>query len=474
MIFLGILLIIFFPVVFQGGALFGTDIISLDEGLIYSIIKSIKSGYYPHVLMNFSSATPFNGAYPSLYYPFFWIYFFFDYTKSFTFILLINYLIAFLGLYAVGRYFKFNTYGCFLGGVIFSLNGFLFESQGQPTMVFASAWIPWIFLYSNKLIENLSLKNTILFTLILVLDIADSRLDYLYFTFIFVYVWFFLSIVFKNIDIREKKLNFTILLISQIISLLVMSFMLLPLSDGIAQSNRDTGVHVNEAIAFSLNPQLLLNFIFDKFYGDSSFQLGALATDYKAAIGINDGLLFHSFYIGIPITILSIYPLFYLKQRKEVKFIFILLILFLFFSMGKFINYDFYLYFYSNFPFLKNMRFPVKFVSIIMFCIAILSMFSVEFICTELEKKIYRFYNILLFVLIFFIGILFIAKIFDEQIKNFASEMMSLKLKTPIAVTDISFVYSSYYKSLFFLFLFFCLFVINKFNIISKEKLLIF
>lgn len=460
LLFLGILLIVFFPVIFQGGEIFGVDIRTLDDGLIYYVFDSLKKGFYPHILMNLSSGIPFASAYPSIFYPTMWFYFFFDYSTAFAFSIVLNYLIAFIGVYAVGQYFKLNKYACFIGGLIFSINGYSFESQGQQTMVFANAWIPWLFLYANKLIDNLSLKNTILMFLISILSISTGRMDYLYFTHLFIFLWFFLSLLLKKRSIKDKKLNFTFLITIQFTSLLIMSFILLPLFDYLQQSLRSDGVQVEEAVKFAFEPVFFPSFIFDEFYGNKFYASHLFNL-------ISDIPLFGAFYIGIVAFVLLIYSLTYLKKSNESKIIFILLVIFFLLATGKYLNEDLYLYLYFHFPFLKNMRYPVKFISIVMFCISLLSMFSLDFINKNSDKDEIKIFKFTLILITIFSLIFIYMNYFDAGLKKTIPIIYDIKKN--IEIWDTSPIYRSYNKTFMFLFVFFILVFSNNFKLIDRR-----
>lgn len=460
LIFFGILLIVFFPVIFQGGEIFGIDIRTLDEGLINYVFKSLKSGNYPHILMNFCSATPFAPVYPSIFYPSMWFYFFFDYNTAFIISILINYIIAFVGVYAVGQYFKLNKYACFIGGLIFSVNGYSFESQGQQTMVFANAWIPWLFLYANKIIDELSLKNIVFMFLISILSISTGRMDYLYFTHLFIFSWFFLSLLLKKRSIKDKKLNFTFLITTQLTSLLMMSFILLPLFDYLQQSLRSDGVQVADSVKFAFDPVFFLSFIFDEFYGNKFYASSLFNL-------ISDPNLFGSFYIGIVSFILVIYSLIFLRRVKEAKIIFILLIVFFLLAVGKYLNEDLYLYLYFHFPFLKNMRYPVKFISIVMFCISLLSMFSLDFIDKNLDKDDNKIFKIILIAVVLFSLMFLYMNYFDYGLKN--TIPIFYDIKKNIEMWNTSPIYTSYNKTFIFLLVFFLLSFLNNFKLIDRK-----
>jgi hypothetical protein len=121
---------------------------------------------------------------PPLFYPLTILYYFFPFNTAMGIFLVIHYYIGGLGLYLTGRYFNQDRISSLAGAAVFSLNSFIFEWNSLQFMLIAVAWLPFIFLFIEKLLDKPELKNFCGLTVFLSLLVATGRLDFLYFSFI--------------------------------------------------------------------------------------------------------------------------------------------------------------------------------------------------------------------------------------------------------------------------------------------------
>jgi hypothetical protein len=154
-----LLLVTFFPVLFLGKALYFLDISSLDQALITYAFSIIKKGEFPLFNPGLLSGIPLVGAYPSLFYPPMLLFLIFPFHFAYGLLVVSHFFLAGLGIFFILKHWNLRNQACLAGAVIFTFNGFIFESQYVYNIIFSSALIPWIFLYAEKLTENRTFKN---------------------------------------------------------------------------------------------------------------------------------------------------------------------------------------------------------------------------------------------------------------------------------------------------------------------------
>ena len=112
-------------------------------------------------------------------------------------------------------------------------------------MVYPITWIPFIFLFTEKIIEESNSKNTYSLILFLALQLATARLDYFYFTFLFMFLWFTLKYFFyKRSEFKIPTLSLGFIFFSSITSLLLLAVQIIPSMEYVRDSFR------GEALSF--------------------------------------------------------------------------------------------------------------------------------------------------------------------------------------------------------------------------------
>jgi hypothetical protein len=481
-------LIIFFPVIFLQRTLFYRDLSIYHYPLNNFVIDSLKSFqlplWNPYLFCGFPQIASLQ---PPIFYPDIFLFLLFPFHLALSFTLIIHYLIAIYGIYLIGRFMNLSKESSLIGGFVFSLNGFLFEINNIPYMVIAISWIPYIFLFTNKFIEKPGLKPFLFLIFFSGLQLASGRLDYFYFTQLFLWIWLIYNFLTNNspkgTPDSEYRINspkgtpdseyrikntgpktLLMLILAFGISLLLLSVQILPSFEYIPTSVRYERMTIEVASNWALRPLQLLTLLFNNIFGDIFVESGISLLIYE-----NDfNFLIYNIYIGIPAFLLLIYSIF--NKRKDTFFFLICGLFFLVLSLGSLT--PLFKIFYYYLPGFASSRYPIKLLPFTFFCFSILICFGAEALLNK-ENDIlsgkYSFFKIT--IISFFIIFLVLMISFILQ-NNFTYLFNGLLRERLVKIQNINFIL----KSLRFAFLLNALIVlillIYRFKRINNQQLI--
>jgi len=440
LIVLGLLILIFFPQLFLGKALFYRDLSIQDYPLTMYVIDTIKNGQFP--LWNpylFSGFPQMASLQPPIFYPTTYLFFILPFHLGLAFSLIIHLFLAWLGVYLLCRYWNFAKETSLIAGVIFAFSGFMFEIHSMYYILLAITWFTYIFLYTEKFLNNSNLKNFLLLVLFCSLQLATGRLDYFYFTQMFLWSW----ILYRLIDVKFQR-DFLIKKIPLLIlafgtSILLLAIQIIPALELVQTTRRYTGMDVDIATTWSLHPIQLLQLAFDNLFGTviDSRGISVLLTNKDKF-----GFFIYNLYIGIPAIFLALYALY--KKDKKAIFFSIIALIFIIFSLGNFT--PIYKVLYNYLPGFSLLRYPIKLIFIPIFCIAIMAITGLELFIKE-ENKI-RFYKISLVSLISMTAILVLSFIFRNSLISSLSSALSSYDPNSYRFSNLNFLFESVLFSL--------------------------
>lgn len=363
------LILIFFPTLFLGQSLYFRDIYAQDLPAISYFLQALKSGDYPPLWnpLIFSGFPQMASLQPPVFYPGLALYLFLPFHVALSATLIAHYFLAAFGVYSIARYWKVEPGAATVGAIIFSLNGYILELTNTQYIVFAIAWVPYIFLYANKLYDRTSLKNTLLLILVCCLQIATGRVDYFYFTALMLAPWL-LGRLAKDWGDGRTVVNYGgagLIALSALAATCILSLQILPSLAFIKTTIRSVGMDLELATTWALHPAHLLQLGFSNLYGD----LGqSAAISYLIAHGVlNYSFFVYNLYIGLPALILV-----WLSWRRSSKTRALagIAIFFGLLSLGdKTLLYE---TLYTHLPGFDSSRYPSKLFAFTLFCLSLI------------------------------------------------------------------------------------------------------
>lgn len=398
------LLIVFSPVLFLDRGLFYLDIQGLDQPLVSFVVESIKNGEFPFWNPKILSGIPLLAVYPGIFYPPFVLFFIFPFHQAYGILVVFHFFLAGIGIYLICRYWKLSKAGSLTSALMFSLNGYSFEQHFVPSMLFSFVWLPFIFLFTEKLLkDDKKLNNSYFLILFCFLQMSTGRLDYFYYSQMFVWMWILFRIIqtkgYKNEKFNIINLSFIVISLFFAVGLIVID--ILPLFDFVNNTERNKGILIQLALFWNLHPLQLFQLIISNFFGDLYYGsvLSFLIVD-------NDNIknaLFYNLYIGIPLFVIIIYGIINYKKDSKIFPLFLISLFFLILSFGKFgLIYEL---FYNYFPGFNILRYPIKVYFITIFCLSLIAGLGIEILSSDISlNKIFKislfFLSILLIILI--------------------------------------------------------------------------
>ncbi len=283
----------------------------------------------------------------------------------FTVNTLLHLFLAGLGTYLFMRRLCHDRLAALLSGLTYMGSGFLMARLQFPTMVMSAAWLPWMLLLVDRVIERPSVGYASLLTLVVALEIlaAHTQLAYLSLLCAILYslarLW----------QIRRHRLRCGKAFASMAGSLGA-GFMgalvyLLPALQLFVLSTREKLTWV-QANRFVLLPEQLVNFLLPTFYGHPA------NADYWGGGNFWEPCV----YLGVVPLVLALYAAFRAARRPAARFFAVLGFVALWLSMGRFGGI--YWVAYSAFPGMKSFHDPARFTYITTFCFAALAGFGLR------------------------------------------------------------------------------------------------
>lgn len=366
-----LLVVLFLPSLTGGQTLFFRDLTKFDYPMTMYVVKSFKEGIFP--LWNpyvFSGVPQMAAIQPPLFYPTTYLFLLMPFHLALTLSLILHYYLAGLGLYLLCRYWNLSRQSALFGALIFSLNGYMIDLNNLYYLVLAIAWVPLIFLGTERLIDRPGLKNFLILVLFLSMQLATGRLDYFYFTYLFVIgPWVIFRLARKSVKLSSGVFLF----LATAFSLLIVSVQILPSLEFILYSSRSEGFTIQEAAKWSLHFSQLIHLVVSNFLGDLS--------QGKEVSGIisEKGEYFnfiHNLYLG---TIA--FSFFFLAfQDKNKRFIFFgsMLLLICLISLGLNSYIPIYSLLYKYLPGFFILRYPIKIFIFVVFYFCLIAAYGFE------------------------------------------------------------------------------------------------
>ena len=238
----------------------------------------------PHWFPNLFSGMPSYGGY--IYTPG-------DPTKALLSKIFINqglrfwfyFTLAGLGVFSFLRRKKINEWASTLGGLIFSLTPYSFGliNAGHNNKILAFAWLPWVFMASEKVIEKYSIKSILTLGLFTAFQMWSNHPQVVYYTWMLIgfrLVWLQgESIVDKSWNIISFSKSFGGLIASVILALTMVGDPYVSVFEFNKYSNRGSssvldqtnetksGMKWEKATQWSFHPSETISFLYPYYYG---------------------------------------------------------------------------------------------------------------------------------------------------------------------------------------------------------------
>ena len=398
--FLGLVLLFFYNFL-DGSYLLGfKDLSRYFYPLRYLMVEQMKSGiiplWNPYIFCGYPLLATFQIGF---FYPLSLIYYLMPFNPAFNYYILLHYWLAAVFMYWLLRYYKLGRWSAFFGGVVFAFSGYLLSVSNMNTSLSSVIWLPLMLLFFDRLIKQFSVRGLAILSVLAAIMLLGGEPTIIYITFIFLAAY---AAVFSG-SLKELGYKLLWLLLAGAGAIGLTAVQLLPffelsrLSDRVARNSF-------ELVSMRSFPfREVMTFILPYFYGNSA-QYGSY-TETLLGKNFQDWLI--SPYIGILPLILLFFAF---RRKKEAWFFAIAGLTALLFAFGSYT--PLYRLAYSLVPGMALIRYPVKFLFLVNFCLCLLAAFGFEQLSRSFgarkkkyEKPVSRLFVIFLFMILLFLFI---------------------------------------------------------------------
>jgi len=269
------------------------------------------------------------------------------------------------GTYLFLRRLSHDRHAALLGGLTYMGSGFLMARVQFPTMIMAAAWLPWMLVLIDRVIDRPAVGYAALLALVVWLEIlaAHTQLAYLTFVTAILYALARLWQIRRHRARARRALG--VFITSLAVGVAAGMVYLLPALQLFGLSTRENLTWM-QANRFVLLPEQLINYLFPTFYGNPG------RGDYWGEGNFWEPCV----YLGVIPLVLAFYAAFRAAIRPATRFFAVLGLLALWLAMGRFGG----LYFVAFYliPGLKSFHDPARFAFVTTFCFSCLAAFGLR------------------------------------------------------------------------------------------------
>lgn len=361
-LFLGTALFYFCPMLSSSSIFVERDLAAFfipPRFLWVSLIQSCQAPLWNP--FNYSGIPLLATLQPGIFYPPHLLYFLFPFNVAWNWIIILHFFFAGLTTYSLLRYLRASSEGAILGALIFMLSGYLISVHNLLTHLLAVAWFPLIIVQFLKYFETQKIKFVIFTSTLLAVQFFAgapeiSVMTIMVLCVLAVFPHHFLDTTAVGCHALSIVIRIKALVVTLGLLFLLSSVQLLPFLELKAQSIRITGLAYSEAVTWSFAWKDFIQFFLPDAYGYFS--------STKKYWSNQSWLL--TLYWGITPFVLSLF--YFISTDKKRVVVISLMLVSLLFALGG--NTPVYKLLHFIPPF-SSIRYPVKFIFLFVFLIAI-------------------------------------------------------------------------------------------------------
>lgn len=391
---------LFFNPLFLGGkTLSFADNFSLNTPLLSFYFNKLKQGkmvfWNPHL---FSGAPLIGDQNLGLFYP---VNFLFAVASPFwalNGVIILDFLIAGLGMYYLLKSFSLDGLSCFAGGLIFIFSDSFLKHANNLPLISASSLLPWVVLSLNYVIRKKNIASLILTALLLTLQIAAGHIQIQIYTLIFIIGFLIFSLKIT----AKKKIKILLLLLG--FGLALASFLLLPFLENVFLSSRRAFL-LSELKTRSLSLSMLIGIILPNFFSEAQKGI-SWGPAWRWILPLNG-------YSGIiPLVLVTSFFILNKKKKRRENFFFYSCLASLILALGP--NTFVFSLVYHFLPGFKYLRSPTYILTIYNFSLAVLTAIAFNWFSRKLDfvkiksknqKRLFLYLPLFALFLIFSLGL---------------------------------------------------------------------
>ena len=400
-----ILIVVFFfrlffpqPSIFMIPDFGESDVLNYNLPLKNFLSQSLKNDTWPLWTNKIANGFPLlaEGQIGTFYLPNLLLFKFLPFIYAYNLSYVLSYILLAIGTYYLFRMFKFSPLTSSLASTILTFSGFFSVHLNHLNLLQTVSLTPLLWASCFRVWRRPSLRNMCFLSLLTAEQFFAGYVT-IFFISLFIVILFLILyefLIYKGF--RDKYLFRRILILSTsfVFAILLSAIQLLPTLELVKLSTHSGGLSFENSTAFPYQPKHLLTFLKPYLFGSPG--LGTYP-GFSEDWGI---FWENTAYLGLLPLILAFFSLFYLKKRRVLLFVILLLVSLLFIT-GKYSP----LYLIFTFPPFNFFRVPSRYLILTIISLTYLSAITLEniFIYFRSRKKVlfvYILYFLFLMIIV--------------------------------------------------------------------------
>lgn len=259
-------------IIYFSDALVSNKLIAIGDGIIQNyplhsfFDQQFKNYSFPLWLPNEYLGLPFVGLMHTgiLYPPNIILHFLFDSAIAYNLGLLLHYLIAAYFTFLYIRLIGCRIVPAFIGGIVFSLSGFLIAHHGHYQMQNAASLFPVIIFTYEKIRQTINYKYSIISGIVIALQMLAGHMQISIYTLI--YIAIYIVYYFFYIE-KRNKLRFLLISILPVLISMIIALPQIVESIELSEQSWRSKLSYEFFAEYSFAPYHFISFIFPYLYG---------------------------------------------------------------------------------------------------------------------------------------------------------------------------------------------------------------
>jgi len=430
-IFLFFITIIYFsPVIFSSQTFASRDIYNFFNPRRFFAAETIRNGNIPLWNPYLASGVPFlANLQSSIFYPLSIIYYILPFQLGFKYFIILHYYLAGLFMFLLMRRWRYDAYSSLLSSIVLMCGGYMISILDNVAFLTSAVWLPLILLFFDRSLSGKKFRYLIVTGIIIGLQILGGDASfYLLSTFIIMSVYLIYYLIMeKNLSIKERGKVISFLPLAWMIGICLAAIQLAPFIEFLSHSTRMEGFSYDKITKWSFHPLELIQLLVPYFFGTTVPMCRWCGQFWLDTI-----------YIGVLPLLLVIFNLCY--SRNKLNFFLLVIIFFsLFMAFGK---YNPLFYWFKYIPGINMLHYPVKFLFLVGFSLALMSGMGCSSLFEKLEnREEVEGFTLCLFTMnLIFITALFIGFLMEERLFAFFKNIYPQSLFHKIIGVESSFL----------------------------------
>ncbi|MFH1783795.1 MAG: hypothetical protein ABH868_02705 [bacterium] len=444
-VIIGLVLIFFAPVIFDTMSYYYRDIYRYYFPVKSLAAESVQQGELPFWNPYNYCGIPFLATLQhGLFYPLSLLCYILPFNLGFKYFFVIHFLLGGIFMYLLCRSLKLGGFSSFISTTLFIFSGYLISTINLLTTLSAVIWLPLILLFFKKATEQQKLWPGLFIGILLSFQFLAGQPDVVFMggILLILFALYQAGILFtekKNLSIQQRwsflSRTGLVLLLSFLFFFLLSAIQSIAFKELISLSSRTIGTDFERVTFWSLHPLELIVLLLPAF----SRILLAGSESWFGQIWLRN------FYVGILALILILFTA-RSSKRQYLRFFWLLGAVSLILTLGKYT--PIYQMLFAFIPGFDLIRYPVKFMALLVFSFSVLAGFGMQQFLGELKngkdmrsliKIIFTFFIVISagFVLLYFkqerVSEIFAASFLKEALPQ---ELVMLKARFPRVVRD--------------------------------------